>query len=385
MLPAARLTRWPTRYHPRHGAPSLSCAHCFSVPHRTGCCSSPSLAAAAARREPRYPRGGRRPDHRLLVLDVRLSCCSITRRRADRARRCCRSKRRARSARCGRSPMRSPRWCSTSAPARSVISSGSGGTAVIRLLGLVALPPSSPPHTVAAPSPGHCTAGHRRDDRPTGMDYVLVVVVAVGAACSDIRSCSRATARLPAPQRAADAALARDVLGASAASARAPSRGRLQSRALPRASSASRRPGSRPRAGFPDRSGASPSFAPAASRPRGRRSASTPPAPAPLTEYAWIVEHVATWPNPRLANHVAQALLPLLLAAQRDGEALEVVRARLQADPESGHSRPSTSWLAARTRHGDRSPARSLSTTRSPLPRPRPATAPAASPNSCAR
>ena len=56
--------------------------------------------------------------------------------------------------------------------------------------------------------------------------------------------------------------------------------------------------------------------------------------PAPLTEYAWILERVATWPNPRLANRVAQALLPLLLAAQRNGEALRVVRARLQVDPE---------------------------------------------------
>ena len=56
--------------------------------------------------------------------------------------------------------------------------------------------------------------------------------------------------------------------------------------------------------------------------------------PTPLTEYAWILERVATWPNPRLANRVAQALLPLLLAAQRNGDALKVVRARLQADPE---------------------------------------------------
>jgi hypothetical protein len=56
--------------------------------------------------------------------------------------------------------------------------------------------------------------------------------------------------------------------------------------------------------------------------------------PGPIVEYSWILSRVAAWPNPRLANRVAQALLPLLLAAQRNGEALEVVRARLQADPE---------------------------------------------------
>ena len=64
--------------------------------------------------------------------------------------------------------------------------------------------------------------------------------------------------------------------------------------------------------------------------------------PSPMVEYAWIHDRVATWPNPKLANRVAQELLPLLLAAQRNGDALKVVRARLQADPEfrplaSGH------------------------------------------------
>lgn len=52
----------------------------------------------------------------------------------------------------------------------------------------------------------------------------------------------------------------------------------------------------------------------------------------PLAEYAWIHERVATWPDPRLANRVAQELLPLLLAAKRHGEALKVVKSRLQAD-----------------------------------------------------
>jgi hypothetical protein len=56
--------------------------------------------------------------------------------------------------------------------------------------------------------------------------------------------------------------------------------------------------------------------------------------PTPIVEYAWILERVARWQNPRLANRVAQALLPLLLTAQRNGDVLNVVRARLQADPE---------------------------------------------------
>jgi hypothetical protein len=56
--------------------------------------------------------------------------------------------------------------------------------------------------------------------------------------------------------------------------------------------------------------------------------------PTPMAEYEWILERVAAWPNTRLANRIAQSLLPLLLNAQRNGEALKVVRARLQADPD---------------------------------------------------
>ena len=55
---------------------------------------------------------------------------------------------------------------------------------------------------------------------------------------------------------------------------------------------------------------------------------------SPLAEYLWIHERVATWPNPKLANRVAQELLPLLLTARRHGEALKLVKARLQADAE---------------------------------------------------
>jgi hypothetical protein len=53
-----------------------------------------------------------------------------------------------------------------------------------------------------------------------------------------------------------------------------------------------------------------------------------------IAEYSWIYERVATWPKPRLANRIAQALLPLLLNAKRNGEALRIVKERLHADRE---------------------------------------------------
>jgi hypothetical protein len=56
--------------------------------------------------------------------------------------------------------------------------------------------------------------------------------------------------------------------------------------------------------------------------------------PSPLAEYLWIYGRVSTWPNPKLASRVAQELLPLLLAARRHGEALTLVKSRLQADAE---------------------------------------------------
>ena len=54
----------------------------------------------------------------------------------------------------------------------------------------------------------------------------------------------------------------------------------------------------------------------------------------PLAEYAWIHDRLATWPDPSLANRVAQELLPLLLAARRHSDALKLVKSRLQADRE---------------------------------------------------
>jgi hypothetical protein len=54
----------------------------------------------------------------------------------------------------------------------------------------------------------------------------------------------------------------------------------------------------------------------------------------PLDQYLWIYERVAHWPNARLANRVAQEMVPLLLAAQRNSEALSIAKSRLQTDGE---------------------------------------------------
>jgi len=82
----------------------------------------------------------------------------------------------------------------------------------------------------------------------------------------------------------------------------------------------------------------------------------------PVAEYEWIYERVAAWANPKLANRVAQELLPLLLASQRNGEALRIVKGRLTADAEF---RPLTSEQLIRLAQlardgGDRPLARQL-------------------------
>jgi hypothetical protein len=41
---------------------------------------------------------------------------------------------------------------------------------------------------------------------------------------------------------------------------------------------------------------------------------------------------VATWEQPQLADRIAQEMLPLLLGAARDGEALGLVKERLTID-----------------------------------------------------
>jgi len=51
-----------------------------------------------------------------------------------------------------------------------------------------------------------------------------------------------------------------------------------------------------------------------------------------LAEYEWLYPRVAAWANPTLANRVGQELLTLLLASQRNGDAVKLVKDRLQAD-----------------------------------------------------
>ena len=46
-----------------------------------------------------------------------------------------------------------------------------------------------------------------------------------------------------------------------------------------------------------------------------------------------LFDRIARWPDPRLGNLLAHELLPGLLAARRTGEALTIVRERVQADP----------------------------------------------------
>jgi len=84
--------------------------------------------------------------------------------------------------------------------------------------------------------------------------------------------------------------------------------------------------------------------------------------PDPLAEYLWIHDRVATWLNPKLSSRVAQEVLPLLLASNRNSEALRVARSQLQADE---HFRPLASDSLLRLAEfardaGDRPLARAL-------------------------
>ena len=83
---------------------------------------------------------------------------------------------------------------------------------------------------------------------------------------------------------------------------------------------------------------------------------------SPVVEYAWIYERVASWPRPALADRIAQELLPLLLAGNRNGEALRIAKARLQVNEQF---RPVTSESLLRLSElardaGDRPLARAL-------------------------
>ena len=82
----------------------------------------------------------------------------------------------------------------------------------------------------------------------------------------------------------------------------------------------------------------------------------------PLEELRWIQERVSRWPEMRLANRVAQELVPRLIAISRFGEAITVTRQRLAADPDY---RPVTAMETLRMVRiardgGDRPTARAL-------------------------
>ncbi len=85
-------------------------------------------------------------------------------------------------------------------------------------------------------------------------------------------------------------------------------------------------------------------------------------APRPLDECRWLYEGAAAFEDPRLANYLAQLLLPMLLTRRATGEALAIVRARLAV---SADFRPQTAKQLLRLVDlacvaGDRATARQL-------------------------
>jgi hypothetical protein len=51
----------------------------------------------------------------------------------------------------------------------------------------------------------------------------------------------------------------------------------------------------------------------------------------PILELEWLYDRISQWPEPYLANRLAQELLPRLFAAKRPGDALDITRERLKA------------------------------------------------------
>jgi hypothetical protein len=51
-----------------------------------------------------------------------------------------------------------------------------------------------------------------------------------------------------------------------------------------------------------------------------------------VEDYRWVRDKVVSWPDPRYADRLTQEYVDRLLAAKRDGEALDAVRERLRAD-----------------------------------------------------
>jgi len=81
-----------------------------------------------------------------------------------------------------------------------------------------------------------------------------------------------------------------------------------------------------------------------------------------LEEYRWLLARISTWPNPQLANRVAEEMLSLLLAKQLYSEALAVAKRRAQSDADF---RPATGEQALKLAQlardcGDRPLARAL-------------------------
>jgi hypothetical protein len=51
-----------------------------------------------------------------------------------------------------------------------------------------------------------------------------------------------------------------------------------------------------------------------------------------VEDYRWVRDKVVSWPDPRYADRLTEEYVDRLLAAKRDGEALDAVRERLRAD-----------------------------------------------------
>jgi hypothetical protein len=66
----------------------------------------------------------------------------------------------------------------------------------------------------------------------------------------------------------------------------------------------------------------------------------------PLAELHWMLERTARWPDRGLARRLAQEVLSRLLAARRDGEALNWISLRLRTDPDF-HPHDSAEFIRA--------------------------------------
>jgi hypothetical protein len=65
-------------------------------------------------------------------------------------------------------------------------------------------------------------------------------------------------------------------------------------------------------------------------------------------DYRWLCERVTAWPDPRYAERLTEEFVDRLLAAKRNGEALDVVARRLRDDPTFRPKTPATTLHIAR-------------------------------------